>query len=108
MRINDVFTISNLAFLAILTTVRFAQRVARAKAITHACETRFRGQVARHGMRCKDISLRGSAPRLYPDVVERLLLRDRMLLKNAVRSGHTHVQTIQAAVCVKTGRDGRP
>ena len=80
---------------------------ARAKVITHACETRFRGHAARTGLRCKDIILSGRFPRLESDRLERLNLRDRGLLNEARRSGHTHVRTARPAVRAKPGNAGR-
>ena len=79
---------------------------ARAKVITHACETRFRGHAARAGLRCKDIILSGRFPRLDIDLVEGLNLRDRKLLTEARRSGHTHVRTARPAVRAKHGNAG--
>ena len=68
---------------------------ARAKVVTHAAEARVRSK--RSKLRCRDIILGGVCPVLPATVVATLNARDALLLRNARRQGHSHVQTARPA-----------
>ena len=67
----------------------------RTKVITHACESRHRGKVG--SLRCMDVILSGSIPRVPVDLFIKYEERDRMLKRDAKRIGNTHIQTFRPA-----------
>ena len=78
---------------------------ARAKVVTHACETRYRGKSCR--VRCRDVILGGTIPQLPHDIFVQLQERDRKLIAAARRAGHTHVRTARPAKRVASASANR-
>ena len=78
---------------------------ARAKVITHACETRHRGKHCR--VRCRDVILGGNIPRVPNDIFFQLQERDRKLIAAARKAGHTHVRTARPAGRVASAATNR-
>ena len=78
---------------------------ARAKVITHACETRHRGKHCR--VRCRDVILGGTIPRVPNDMFTKLQERDRKLIAAARKAGHTHVRTVRPAERVASAATNR-
>ena len=67
----------------------------RTKVITHACEARVRSK--RDSIRCCDVILSGSIPKISHDLYIKLEERDRIRRRNDKRQGRTHAVAFKPA-----------